>query len=188
VDAAVALFARRGINATSMDAIADASGVSKATIYKHWPDKDALAMEVLSYVHGLDQEPPVFDSGDLRRDLIERLRYQPGADQSLKDNLWPHVMAYIATNPAFGGAWRARVIEPARTGIIALIERGQKQNLLKKSLDSESAVAMLVGPFLYTHVFIRRLGRTPPVELEVAVVDAFLGAFETARGRQRRTA
>ncbi len=42
LDAAVQLFSDRGIDATSMDAIAETSGVSKATIYKHWPDKDAL--------------------------------------------------------------------------------------------------------------------------------------------------
>ena len=35
LDAALELFAERGIDATSMDAIAEASGVSKATIYKH---------------------------------------------------------------------------------------------------------------------------------------------------------
>ena len=61
------LFAERGIDATSMDAIAEASGVSKATIYKHWPDKDALCLEVMGYLHGLDEEPPVFDSGELPR-------------------------------------------------------------------------------------------------------------------------
>ena len=47
LDAAVQLFSERGIDATSMDAIAEASGVSKATIYKHWQDKDALCLEVM---------------------------------------------------------------------------------------------------------------------------------------------
>ncbi len=42
LDAAVLLFSERGIDATSMDAIAETSGVSKATIYKHWQDKDEL--------------------------------------------------------------------------------------------------------------------------------------------------
>ena len=40
LEAAAGLFADQGIDATSMDAIAEASGVSKATIYKHWPDKE----------------------------------------------------------------------------------------------------------------------------------------------------
>ena len=45
--AALDLFGERGIDATSMDAIAQASGVSKATIYNHWADKEALLMEVM---------------------------------------------------------------------------------------------------------------------------------------------
>ena len=42
--AALDLFSERGIEATSMDAIAQHSGVSKATIYNHWPDKGDLLM------------------------------------------------------------------------------------------------------------------------------------------------
>src|ERR1700761_4951823 len=87
IEAAIALFSERGIDATSMDAIAETSGVSKATIYKHWPDKDALALEVLGYIHGLDQRPPTFNSGDYRRDLIDLLSYQPGTDQRLKEKI-----------------------------------------------------------------------------------------------------
>ena len=68
IESAVTLFAERGLEATSMDAIAKASGVSKATIYRHWPDKDSLCLEVLAYLHGLDKEPPVFDSDDFRAD------------------------------------------------------------------------------------------------------------------------
>ena len=63
--AALDLFGERGIDATSMDAIAQASGVSKATIYNHWADKEALLMEVMLMVHGLDREPEDEDSGDL---------------------------------------------------------------------------------------------------------------------------
>lgn len=177
LDATVTLFSERGIDATSMDSIAEASRVSKATIYKHWPDKDTLAMEVLAHVHGLDQDPPDFNSGDYRSDLIARLAYQPGADQALKDKIWPHLMAYSASNPAFGDAWRARVVEPARAGLIAIIKRGQREGLVRKSLDLEVGVALLLGPFIYAHVFIRRLARTPPKDLEIHVADAFLAAF-----------
>ena len=87
VDAAVELFSERGIDATSMDAIAEASGVSKATIYKHWPDKDSLCLEAMGYLHGLDEEPPIFDSGDYRADLIAQRRHgtlrRPAVGQEL---------------------------------------------------------------------------------------------------------
>ena len=53
--AALELFGERGIDATSMDAIARASGVGKATIYNHWADKEALLMEVMVMIHGLNR-------------------------------------------------------------------------------------------------------------------------------------
>src|SRR6201996_9857581 len=103
LDSAVQLFSERGIDATSMDAIAEASGVSKATIYKHWQDKDALCLEVMGYLHGLDELRPIFDSGDFRADLISELMYQPAADrQSLREKITPHMIAYASCNRAMG--------------------------------------------------------------------------------------
>src|SRR5580765_574142 len=77
LNAALALFAERGIEATSMDAIAQASGVSKATIYNHWNDKEALLLEVMLMVNGLDREPEDVDTGDLQRDLTTVLTRKP---------------------------------------------------------------------------------------------------------------
>ena len=70
LEAALALFAERGMVGTSMDAIAEASSVSKATIYNHWADKDALCLEALGRLYGLDETPPNFDTGSLREDLV----------------------------------------------------------------------------------------------------------------------
>ncbi len=108
IDAAVALFVESGIESTSMDAIARASGVSKATIYRHWPDKDTLCLEVLAYLHGLDKELPVFDTGDFRADMIAQLRYDPAEDRkALRERIIPHLMAYASHNRVFGAAWRS---------------------------------------------------------------------------------
>ncbi len=182
IDAAVALFADRGIDATSMDAIADRSGVSKATIYKHWPDKDALALEVLSQIHGLNQQPPSFNTSDYRRDLIDLLSYRPGTDNAaIKEKIWPHLMAYSARNQAFGDAWRARVSEPARQRFMAIMKRGQKEGILRKNLNYETGVALLLGPFIYQNIFARHLGNKGPKDLELHVADAFLAAFSAAK-------
>ena len=182
LQAAVDLFGERGIDATSMDSIAEASGVSKATIYKHWPDKDSLCLEVLAYIHGLDEKPPAFDSGDFRADLIARLRYQPGADRrAMKDRIWPQLMAYSASNPAFGNVWRAKFIEPARVDLTAMMKRGEKCKILKRGLDPEVAIALLLGPLMYRHVFAQRFGGKVPTNLEVHIADAFLAAFGTGK-------
>jgi AcrR family transcriptional regulator len=187
VDAAVQLFSERGIDATSMDAIAEASGVSKATIYKHWPDKDSLCLEVMGYLHGLDEEPPVFDSGDFRADLIAQLQYQPAADrQALRDKMTPHMIAYASRNQVLGAAWRSKVIEPRRMALANMLQRGKKRGVLRHGIDPEVGIALLLGPMMYRHVFTQKLGQKGPKDLEVQVADAFLATFGTGKQRTAR--
>ena len=77
LNAALELFAERGIETTSMDSISQTSGVSKATIYNHWSDKEALLLEAMLMVHGLDREPEEIDTGDVQRDLTTVLTRKP---------------------------------------------------------------------------------------------------------------
>jgi AcrR family transcriptional regulator len=189
LDAALNLFAERGIDATSMDAIAEASGVSKATIYKHWRDKDELCLEVLGYLHGVDEEAPVFDSGDLRADLIAQLNYQPAAHRrEMKERMMPHLMAYAARNRTFGEQWRARILERPRAQLREMLKRGIQRGKLAKSLDPDVGIALLIGPMLYRHVFVNRFGGKLPVDLATPVADAFIAAFglKTAKPDRRR--
>ncbi|MBZ3929510.1 TetR/AcrR family transcriptional regulator [Xanthomonas citri] len=47
VEAAIAHFRQHGFEATSMDRVAATAGVSKRTVYNHFPSKDALFGEIL---------------------------------------------------------------------------------------------------------------------------------------------
>src|SRR5271169_2394986 len=154
LEAATDLFAERGIDATSVDAIAAASGVSKATVYKHWADKDALCLEVLVHVHELDEGPPELDSGDLREDLKAFLKYEPSPKKAaIQKRLMPHLIAYSARNEQFGRAWRARVMERSRDFLRKLLRRGVDRGVLPVVLDEELGVALLLGPMMYRHIF-----------------------------------
>jgi AcrR family transcriptional regulator len=181
--ATLALFVERGIDATSMDAIAEKSGVSKATIYKHWQDKDALALEALSPLFGLDEEAPRFDSGDLRQDFVDALTYQPAPErQEMKNRVMPHVMAYAARNREFGGQWRLRVIERPQTRLKNLIKRGIDQRQLVSKINLQAGLALLLGPMLYWHIFVGKKSLTPmPRDLATEVVSAFWKVY----GRER---
>src|SRR5271170_2234828 len=108
--AALDLFGERGIDATSMDAIAQASGVSKATIYNHWPDKEALLLEAILFVNGLDREPEDVDSGDICQDIGTVLsRKPPDEFEQVRTRMMPTLIAYSAVHQEFGKAWRHRV-------------------------------------------------------------------------------
>jgi len=173
--ATLALFVNRGIEATSMDAVAERSVVSKATIYKHWKNKDALALEALSLMLGLDEEPPKFDSGNLRQDLVDALTYQPSPDRlEMKNRMMPHVMAYAARNRTFGEQWRMLAIERPQTRLKNLIKRGIEHRQLVRKINMETGLALLLGPMLYWHIFVCKKSLTPmPKNLATEVVNAF---------------
>jgi AcrR family transcriptional regulator len=188
LDAALELFAARGIEATSMDAIALASGVSKATIYKHWADKHALCLEAMAYLLGQDQPRPAFESGDVRADLIALLSYQPPRQHSdLPKRIMPHLWAYASRNPSFGAAWRERFVEPPRAQLMQLLERGIARGQLPRGLDRAVALALLLGPLMYCRVLERIQGEVPE-NLPEQVVDAFWKAHAIAPPPAKRRA
>ena len=181
LDAATGLFAERGIEATSMDAIAQASGVSKATIYNHWADKEALLLEVMLMLNGLDREPEDIDSGDLQRDLTAVLtRHPPDQFEAARNRMMPSLIAYSAVHPEFGKAWRHQVMEPPRQCLKKILNRGISRGLLPRNLDLEAAMALLLGPMLYAHVFHKDQSGSKP-DLGPVTAQTFWRAHQQVR-------
>jgi AcrR family transcriptional regulator len=181
LDAAVGLFAERGIESTSMDAIAHASGVSKATIYNHWVDKEALLLEVMLMLNGLDREPEDVDTGDVQRDLTTVLtRRPPDQFEAARSRMMPSLIAYSAVHPEFGKAWRLRVLDPPRVCLKKILNRGISRGLLPRNLDLEAAMALLLGPMLYAHVFHKDQSESKP-DLGPVTAETFWRAYQQAR-------
>ena len=182
IHAALNLFGERGIDATSMDAIARVSGVSKATIYNHWENKDALLLEVMLYVNGLDREPEDVDTGDVQHDLATVLSRKPPDEFDMARNrIMPTLIAYSAVHPEFGKAWRHRVMEPPRQCLKRILMRGIERSLLPADLDIEVAMALLLGPMLYRHIFQKDPGAKMR-DIGPQTAEAFCRAFGTERG------
>ena len=56
IDAAADLFYRHGIRAVGVEAIAEAAGTNKMTLYRHFPSKDDLVAEYLrEWARGVDE-------------------------------------------------------------------------------------------------------------------------------------
>ena len=156
IGAALALFSERGIDSTSMDSIAASSGVSKATIYNHWTDKEALLMEVMLHVNGANRETIEVNTGDLERDLATVISWRPpGELESARVRITPMFIAYAAVHPEFGAAWRLRIMEPGRKAIRQILARAVQSGLLPADLDFDLAHALLVGPMLYRHILVK---------------------------------
>jgi len=180
LNAALELFVEKGIEPTSMDAIAAASGVSKATIYKHWPEgKEPLLMEVLLQVSGAATEVVEEDTGDLFTDLARVLTDRPRNDRpEEKNRLMPQMIAYSATHMEFGKAWRSRVMEVPKRRVRRILEQAMRDGRLEKTLDVNICYALLIGPMMFLHIFgsefeLMTLGR--------AAAETFCRAYEIRR-------
>jgi AcrR family transcriptional regulator len=166
--AAVKLIAARGIDGVSVDAIAEASGVSKATIYKHWENKDALCLEAIGKLQpGL---PPETDRENARTGLVELLRHLAEAPRPRKlMRMMPKIFGHVSRNPQFLKAWGERVEAPRRSRLLHLLQRAIAEGDLRSDLDIDLAVHLLFGPVLY-----HRLMQTAvPPDMPERIVDAY---------------
>jgi AcrR family transcriptional regulator len=182
--AALDLFGERGIDAASMDAIARTSGVSKATIYNHWANKEVLLLDVMLMVSGLDRDPEDVDSGDVCHDLATVLSHRPPDEfDGARDRIMPALVAYSAVHREFGEAWRHRVMEPSRVLLKRVLRRGIERKLLPATLDLDEAMALLLGPILYMKIF---QDATPAADLGRKVAESFWRGHRSGNGTRER--
>lgn len=179
--AAEELFSARGVEATSMDALAQASGVSKATIYNHWKDKEALLLELMLKLNGANRERETIDSGDVLADLTYVLtRRPPDEHAEARARLMPGLISYSATHPEFGEEWRRQVMAPARECLRGILEQAEQRGFLKP-VDPMLAQALLLGPMLYSHIF--QNGGAAQLEFfGPRVAETFWVAYRTTKG------
>lgn len=72
-EAAVATFLEKGYDGTTMEAIADAAGITKRTLYARYPDKRAVFLDAIPWAFARAVENDTLsdvDGGDLRAALI----------------------------------------------------------------------------------------------------------------------
>lgn len=167
LSAALKLMTDRGIEGTSVDEIAQLSGVSKATIYKHWSSKDVLCIEAISR---LKCDSPVFDSGNPRADVTGLLQHMAHSKKpEALSRIWPRVIGYAASNPEFAKAFRARILDRHRDQLAGLLQSAIARGELRAGLDMDVALDVLLGPILYR----RFMQAAVPLELPEYVVDSF---------------
>jgi AcrR family transcriptional regulator len=147
LEAAIRLIGERGIEGASMEAMAQLSGVSNATVYKHWKDKDAPCVDIVTR---LRVAPPEFRSGDPRNDLLTLLTCLAQAKRPTRlHKILPGIIGYAAANPKFARTVRQNLTGPAELQIRRIVDAAVSTGILSPSVDRNSAPHLLVGPLIY---------------------------------------
>ena len=200
MDAATAVFLKKGYVGTSMDEIADIARVSKQTVYKHFADKDRLFAEiVLATTDDVDQTVRVLagtlaDTRDLEKDLREVARRFLGrlmAPQLLR--LRRLVIANADRLPELGRAWYeqgfGRVLRTLATSFRRLAEH-RLLDVEDAQLAAHHFVGMLLWIPLNEAMFTGNHRPFTNAGLERyadAAVAAFLQAYGPARKVRARS-
>ena len=176
LDATRDLLIENGFTRLRLEAVAARAGVGKATIYRRWPSKEALALDLL-----LELAAPhlsVDDTGhtrdELRAVVLNAIR---GLTETSFGPVMRALMSQIAGNPAIGDPFRETVVAARREQVVQVIERGIDRGDLQPDTDPAVATELLVGPVYFRLVFG---GRLDPAFAE-QVVDAFLGGAAEPR-------
>jgi AcrR family transcriptional regulator len=158
--AAAELLMEHGLEAVSMDAIAERAGVSKATIYRWWPTKETLAIDAL-YEDWEAAYPVAPDTGCLREDLWGM--FLPWVDHIVKRPYARVLGALITrarTDDVFAREFDQRLVQPRRDRGRQVFDRAIERGELPAETDIELALDLLYGPvyhrFLQGHLPLSR--------------------------------
>lgn len=149
-DSVFALLAEVGYDRMTMDAVAARAHVSKATIYRTWPDKPDLVAEALAY-HFKDT-PPLPDTGSLRGDLLALMMRACQASNSTDGEVVAGVMTAAARNPVLARTMHEYMYEKKHTVHEAVIRRAAERGELAPDTDPH-----LLHEVMHSMVLARRL-------------------------------
>ena len=82
VETALPLFLEQGFKGTSIDLVVKESGVSKPTVYNHFPDKTALMLAVVQY--WCDQRQPIISPINNKKRLVNEIENKWLSGDSVK--------------------------------------------------------------------------------------------------------
>ncbi|HET6211454.1 MAG TPA: TetR/AcrR family transcriptional regulator [Micromonosporaceae bacterium] len=157
----------------TIEAVATRAGVGKATIYRRWPNKEALLVDAIVTMKG---SPPELKGESVRDDLVALLR-PIGQHQNPHpaQNILPCLISELHRNDEMWTGYQ-KVVEPRRQLMRDVLRRGMRTGELKPDLDVELVAALLTGPVLIQHL----LRWNPNLDRETMperVVDAVLNGI-----------
>jgi AcrR family transcriptional regulator len=163
-----------GPSSLTVDAVVARSGVARSTIYRHWPTRDDLLIDVFDYCAPTFEQPPA------GLDFVDAMRaFLYDVVRQLSDPKWARMMPALLALKSYEvtmAALERRMQDRQGAVIDDLFQRGADEGLFTADLDRDQSVALLVGPLMFAVL----TGTTP---LTTDLADRSLHAFVSALAR-----
>jgi len=159
---AARILAREGYTGLTMERVAADSGVAKTTVYRHWPAKAALCMDLYLEEAGRELKDP--DTGHVASDLrhivnaVVRLQTRTVAGAAFLG-----LIAEAQINPESREAFLAEFAERRRAITRDVLRRAVRRGELRKDVDIDLVIDLIGGATTF-----RLLQRHAPLNAKFA--------------------
>lgn len=154
-----------GLRAMTTEEISNRSGVSKATIYKWWSNKHAVAVE--AFLTEMMAEAPDPDTGSAREDFRRVVRGLGHFYGGGSGRVFAQLIGEAQFDPLVNAELHTHLVAPRRALMRTVWARGVARGELRPDMDPDAAIDQLIGPMLYRLL----LAHTP---LDDASADAMV--------------
>lgn len=159
-------LAEDGYAGMTIDAVAHAAGVSKATIYRRFADKNDLVTATIAAYSIRDTENL---QGDTREKLIAMMQ---AARERMIDGpgmmIMRQILAESQRNPELVRLHRERTIQPKMAVMVGILEEGVTRGEVRADIDPQLIVELLSGSWMARW----NRGEEFPADWSTRVVDA----------------
>lgn len=157
LDAVYDLLHEKSVRDLTIEEVARRAGVGKPTIYKWWPSKAALVMDMLDGRIVEDLSAPGARNAEeairgLVTALIQRFNDFPG-------KVAAEILAEGQSEPGVLQEYRERYLRKRRAFAAEVIARAQASGEFRKDIDPQVLQDMIFGP-----LYFRRLVRHQPLD------------------------
>ena len=170
--AALELLASDGYAALTMERVRERAGVGKATLYRRYGSKEELARAAIANLNS--DIPMPRDTGSIAGDFAATAQvFLAGAARTGALVLMPRLLSEVAGDPDMHALFSEHLVEPRRRVVRGIVERAKARGEIRADVDSDLAVDLMVGPFIYRVIIgggdVAKIGN--PVEVLETLLD-----------------
>lgn len=167
LDAGGELLCTFGPDGVNHAAVATQAGVSRTTLYKYWPTRAKLLLDIFTSFHDHEEHTP---SGDVRTDLVAMLtEHQDSMRDAQSRRMFVSMLAQAQWDDDVIEA-RAELKAIPLAHLATVIETGVASGEIREGVATAEAASRLVGPLMFAS-----LAMDDSVMLDVeSIVDDWL--------------
>lgn len=147
LSATIELLEQKFLRDVTADAIAQRAGVSKATIYKWWPNKSLVALDAFLSRMQIAVETP--NTGSAQKDFVEQVKSLLRFFASPYGRIYAQFMAEGQSDLAFRDEFRERFLKSRRDEVRVIWQRGVNRGDIRRDIDGDIALDLIYGPIIF---------------------------------------